>query len=200
MSQPPGFTDPSRPDHVCLLKHSLYGLKQPPRMWNKQLTDALLSLGFMGFTTDTSLFYMSTPGDKLFCLIYVGDILIMGNNHVRIKALVSQLQSQFVVRDLGTLSYFLGITATWTKEGLFLSQHKYVTELLRRAQMDSCSSVTTPISPASKLSSSGGIPLSDPSMYRSIVGALQYLTFTRPDITYTVNKASQIMHYPIDTH
>ncbi|KAH0665792.1 hypothetical protein KY290_028018 [Solanum tuberosum] len=88
MSQPPGFTDPSRPDHVCLLKHSLYGLKQPPRMWNKQLTDALLSLGFM---------------------------------------------------------------ATWTKEGLFLSQHKYVTELLRRAQMDSCSSVTTPISPASKL-------------------------------------------------
>ena len=138
----------------------------------KRLTNALLSLGFMGSETDTSLFYMSTPGDKLFCLIYVDDILVMGNNLVRINALVSQLQSQFAVRDLGTLSHCLGTAATWTKEGLFLSQHEYVTKLLHRAQMDSCIPVTTLISLASKLSSSSGIPLSDPSMYCSIIGAL----------------------------
>uniref|UniRef100_A0A3Q7H7M9 Reverse transcriptase Ty1/copia-type domain-containing protein n=1 Tax=Solanum lycopersicum TaxID=4081 RepID=A0A3Q7H7M9_SOLLC len=113
-------------------------------MWNKRLTDALLSLGFMGSKADISLFYMSTP--------------VMGNNPVHIKALLAQLQSQFAVRDLGTLSYFLGIAATWTKEGLFLSQHN---------TDDSCNPVTTPISPASKLSSSGGIPFSDPTLYRS---------------------------------
>ena len=112
MSQQTGYIDPSRPDHVCLLKRSLYGLKQAPQMWNKRLTDALLSLGFMGSKADISLFYMSTPGDKLFCLIYVDDILIMGNNPVRIKVLVSQLQSQFALCDLGMLSYFLGIAST----------------------------------------------------------------------------------------
>ena len=74
------------------------------------------------------------------------------------------------------------------KEGLFLSQHKYVTDLLRRAKMNSYNLVTTPISPAAKLSSSGGIPFSDPTLCRSIVGALEYLTFTRPDIAYVVNK------------
>ena len=66
----------------------------------------------MGSKNDNSLFYMSTPGDKLFCLIYVDDILIMGNNPVRIKVLVSQLQSQFALCDLGMLSYFLGIAST----------------------------------------------------------------------------------------
>nr|XP_016447530.1 PREDICTED: uncharacterized mitochondrial protein AtMg00810-like [Nicotiana tabacum] len=188
MSQPPGFIDPSRPDHVCLLKRSLYGLKQDHRMWNKRFTDALTSLGFLGSKTDSSLFYMSTPSDKLFCLIYVDDILVLGNNPARIKSLVAQLQSQFAVRDLGTLSYFLGITASWTSEGLFLSQKKYVEELLRRVQMELCSPVNTPISPTSKLSSSGGVPFNDPTLYRSIVGAMQYLTFTRPDVADAVNK------------
>lgn len=66
MHQPPAI-DPSHPDHFCLLKRSLYGLKQAPQMWNKHLIDALLSLGFMGSKTNSSLFYMSTPGDKHFC-------------------------------------------------------------------------------------------------------------------------------------
>lgn len=66
--------------------------------------------------------------------------------------------------------------------------------------MESCSPVNTPIYPSSKLSSSGGVPFNDPTLYRSIVGGLQYLTFTRPDLAYVVNKVSQFMHCPMDTH
>lgn len=64
--------------------------------------------------------------------------------------------------------------------------------------MESCSLVNTPTSPASKLSSSGGVLFNDPTLYRSIVGVLQYLTFTRPDVAYAVNKVSQFMHCPAD--
>lgn len=89
MSQPPGFVDLSRSDHVCMLKRSLYGLKQVPRMWNKRLTDALFSFGFLGSKTDNSLFYISTDTDKLCCLVYVDDIFLLGNNPTRIKSLVT---------------------------------------------------------------------------------------------------------------
>jgi len=124
MSQPPGFVDPTRPDHVCLLKRSLYGLKQAPCMWNKCLPDVLLSLGFVGSKTDCSLFYLPSADVKLFCLVYVDDILVMGPNSGHIATLITKLKTHFVVRDLGKLSYFLGIQANWKLEGLHLSQCK----------------------------------------------------------------------------
>ncbi|OIT18727.1 retrovirus-related pol polyprotein from transposon tnt 1-94, partial [Nicotiana attenuata] len=200
MSQPPGFVDPTPPDHVCLLKRSLYGLKQAPHMWNKRLADVLLSLGLVGSKTDSSLFYMPNADEKLFCLVYVDDILVLGSNSAHIAALISKLQTQFAVRDLGKLSYFLGIQANWTREGLHLSQGKYVTDLLNRVRMGSCGPVSTPASSSSKLSTAGGSPFPDQTLYRSTVGALQYLTFTRPDIAYAVNKISQFMHCPMDSH
>nr|AAU90288.2 Polyprotein, putative [Solanum demissum] len=182
MSQPPGFVDPTRPDHVCLLKRSLYGLKQAPRMWNKCLADVLLSLGFVGSKTDSSLFYLPNVDVKLLCLDYLEDILVVGSNSDHIAALITNLKTHFVVRDLGKLSYFLGIQANWKPEGLHLSQGKYVTDLLNRVQMGSCGPVSTPASSSSKLSNTGGCPFHDQTLYRSTVGALQYLTFTRHDI------------------
>lgn len=115
------------------------------------------------------------------------DILVMGNNPVHIKALLAQLQSQFAVRDLGTLSYFLGIAATWTKEGLFLSQHKYVTDFLRRAQMTRAILLLLPFPQLQSFPLLVEF-LSVILLCIVVVGALQYLTFTRPDIAYVVNK------------
>jgi hypothetical protein len=126
MAQPPGFVDPNRPDHVCLLKRSLYGLKQAPRMWNKRLTDVLLSFGFTGSKTDSSLYFFSSGSYKFFCLIYVDDILVMGSNSELIASLIRKLQQHFAVKDLGTLSYFLGIEALCCSNGLHLSQRKYI--------------------------------------------------------------------------
>nr|XP_016488613.1 PREDICTED: uncharacterized mitochondrial protein AtMg00810-like [Nicotiana tabacum] len=108
--------------------------------------------------------------------------------------------NKFVVRDLGKLSYVLGIEAHWTSAGLYLQQGKYMGDLLKCVQMDSCSNVSTPASPSTKLSSTEGSQFNDSTLYRSVVGELQYLSFTRPDIAFAINKVSQFMHCPMDIH
>ena len=98
--------------------------------------------------------------------------------------------------DLGALHHFLGISVTRSSEGLFLSQRQYALDLLQRAGMSDCHSTTTPVDCKSKLSASDGAPVADPSEYRSIAGALQYLTLTRPDIAYAVQQVCLFMHDP----
>lgn len=191
--------NPNYPIHVCLLKRSLYGFKQAPHMWNKCLTDVLLPYGFSGSKTDCSLFYFSSGKEKLFCLVYVDDLLLL-TSPTLISFLIGRLQSQFVVRDLGRLSYFLRIEASWDSSGLHLSQHKYVNDLLRRTQIDSCTAISTPATAPCRLSATEGNSFHDATIYRSTVGALQYLTFTRPDIAFAVNKVSHFMHNPLDSH
>lgn len=102
--------------------------------------------------------------------------------------------------DLGPLSYFLGITVTRTPSHLILSQHKYAKEILERAGMTDCKPVATPVDTQAKLSASSGPPVSDPTLYRSLAGALQYLTFTRPDIAYAVQQVCLFMHDPRESH
>nr|XP_020149934.1 uncharacterized mitochondrial protein AtMg00810-like [Aegilops tauschii subsp. strangulata] len=102
--------------------------------------------------------------------------------------------------ELGELHHFLGINVTSNKFGLFLSQQQYTLKILDRANMLHCKPVSTPIDTTSKLSSSEGRLLSNPTYYRSLAGALQYLTLTRPDITYAVQQACLFMHAPRDSH
>ena len=101
--------------------------------------------------------------------------------------------------DLGDLHYFLGVSASRTVDGLFLSQQKYATEILDRASMTNCKPATTPADLFAKLDGSGP-PVDDPTLYRSLAGALQYLTFTRPDIAYAVQHICLYMHDPREPH
>jgi hypothetical protein len=84
--------------------------------------------------------------------------------------------------------------------GLSLSQHKYTLDIIQRAGMTSCKLVATPLSTSSKLSIASGTLYSDLTRYKQIIGALRYLTFTRPDICYAVNKVCQFMHAPTKDH
>ncbi|XP_068498051.1 uncharacterized mitochondrial protein AtMg00810-like [Phaseolus vulgaris] len=102
--------------------------------------------------------------------------------------------------DFGPLNYFLGIAVTRHSGGLFLSQQKYATEIIARANMSSCKSANTPVDTKSKLSASSGPPVSDPLIYRSLAGALQYLTITRPDISYAVQQICLYMHNLREEH
>lgn len=104
------------------------------------------------------------------------------------------------MKDLGSLHYFLGISVTRTSCGMFLSQHKYAAEILARANMTTCNPCLTPCDTKSKLSADSGPPVPDPTSYRSLVGALQYLTFTRPDICYAVQQVCFFMHDPRAPH
>ncbi|CAL1400246.1 unnamed protein product [Linum trigynum] len=180
MQQPPGFVDPDRPDHVCHLQKSLYGLKQAPRAWFHCLRRALKAYGFHGSKTDTSLFILCRGSLRLHVLIYVDDILITGNQPYALQALILYLNKKFAVRDLGRLSYFLGIETLWTPRELVLSQRKYINHILARAKMSSANVLSTPA--ATTTSNPDSMLFPDITLYRQIVGALQYLQFTRPDI------------------
>ena len=104
------------------------------------------------------------------------------------------------MKDLGSLNYFLGIAVTRTSEGLFHSQQRYAYEILEKASMSHCESVSTPVATSRKLCANVGSPCDDPTLYRSLDGALQYLTFTRPDISYAVQQVCLYMHDPRVEH
>ncbi|PRQ44691.1 putative RNA-directed DNA polymerase [Rosa chinensis] len=200
MSQPQGFVDPQYPNHVCLLRKSLYGLKQAPRAWNEKFTSFLPSLGFQFSHSDPSLFVRHSSAGLVALLLYVDDIVITGSDTAGIHEVISELSMVFDMKDLGSLSYFLGLEVTKVQQGILLSQSKYARDLLAKTGMESVRSCTSPCLPHSQMTSNQGTLLKDPTMYRSIVGALQYLTFTRPDIAYAVNTVCQFMTSPTDIH
>ncbi|KAB2606067.1 hypothetical protein D8674_005784 [Pyrus ussuriensis x Pyrus communis] len=201
MQQPQGFVDSRVPNHVCKLVKSLYGLKQAPRAWNAKFTGVLPSMGFTVSQSDTSLFVKTDGEDIIVLLLYVDDIILTGSNVTKVQGVITALSEIFDLNDMGRLTYFLGLHIQYKSNGdMFLSQTKYAQELIKRAGMENCRPAPTPSKPHTQLLLSAGQPLSDPSLYRSIVGALQYLTFTRPDIAHSVNVVCQYMTAPTDAH
>lgn len=134
-------------------------------------------------------------------LIYVDDIIITGDHLPLIEDLTSKLNNQFALKQLGDLEYFLGIEVHKLKNGsLLLSQTKYIRDLLAKAKVLEAKAIGTPMVANLKLSKHGNDLLDDPSFYRSIVGALQYATLTRPEICFSVNKACLFLAQPLESH
>jgi hypothetical protein len=202
MKQPPGFVDSDHPTYLCKLDKSLYDLKQAPRAWFSRLSTTLLQLGFLASKADISLFIFNKGGVHMYILVYVDDIIIVSSSSSATDRLLSQLQADFTVKDLGTLNYFLGIEVHHTSHGLLLTQQKYIKDLMTRTNMAAAKGVSTPMLPSDKLSLNGGEPLSaeDTTRYRSVVGALQYLSLTRPDISFCVNRVCQFLSASTTTH
>ncbi|XP_019096651.1 PREDICTED: uncharacterized protein LOC109130950 [Camelina sativa] len=200
MSQPPGFVDADRPDYVCRLKKAIYGLKQASRAWYMELKNYLLVMGFVNSVVDTSLFILRRGSSIVYMLVYVDDILVTGNDKPLLRQTLDSLATRFSVKDHEDLSYFLGIEACRDETGLHLTQKKYISDLLTKTNMLLSKPVNKPMATTPKLSLHTGTKLSDPAEFRSVVGSLQYLAFTRPDISYSVNRLSQYMHNPIDEH
>ncbi|CAL2270230.1 unnamed protein product [Prunus armeniaca] len=197
MEQPPGFTNPLKPHIECKLNRSLYGLKQAPRAWYDELFQALIGLGFQSSQADSSLFIKAGP-DLVFILVYVDDILVTGSSPSACQQVIQHLSSQFPVKDLGPLHYFLGLQVTRKDRGLFLNQTKYAYDLLQKTDFLGAKACATPLG-SFKLDNSSPL-LADPTFYRSTVGALQYLTWTRPDLAFAVNQVCQFMHQPRESH
>ncbi|CAL1404046.1 unnamed protein product [Linum trigynum] len=202
MQQPPGFVDPDRPDYVCRLRKSIYGLRQAPQTWFQCLAAALGRFGFSTSRTDPSLFIYKSSAVRLYMLVYVDDIVITGNDNSTIQRLMVFLRDNFALREMGALSYFLGIEVHRTSSGIVLSQRKFILDLLDRAHMSTANPISTPCTlDIIQQAAQDNSPLfADPSLYRSLVGGLQYLSFTRPDISFAVNHVSQYQHAPTDTH
>ncbi|WVZ50486.1 hypothetical protein U9M48_001732 [Paspalum notatum var. saurae] len=198
--QPAGFVDPEHPDHVCLLAKSLYGLKQAPRAWFQRLGNHLQHLGFLATGSDASLFVYRDNGAMAYLLVYVDDIILTASSAPLLMRIVDKLSSEFAIKDLGPLKFFLGVQVHCDSTGFHLHQAQYAEDILERAGMSNCKPAPTPVDTKPKLSINDGTPMADASFYRSIAGALQYLTMTRPDIAYAVNQICLYMHAPRDAH
>jgi histone deacetylase 1/2 len=198
--QPTGF-EATNKTLVCKLHKSLYDLKQAPRVWYDRVTQALLDLVFNKSKCDPSLPVKCHNGNCTYVLIYVDDILIIDSSPSLIQEVILKLNVQFALKQLGQLDYLSGIKVHHLPSGaLLLNQAKYVRDLLCKAKMEDSTPIGSPMAANCRLSKDGSDVLYDPTLYRSIVGALQYVTFTRPDIAFSVNKACQFMSKPLNSH
>ncbi|GMI95461.1 cysteine-rich RLK (RECEPTOR-like protein kinase) 8 [Hibiscus trionum] len=200
MTQPPGYEQGDKSRFVCKLNKAIYGLKQAPRAWFETLKAHLLSLGFVMTRSDSSLFVRHSVDEVMYLLVYVDDIILTGNNLSSIQVVIDEMNRVFSLKDLGVLSYFLGIEITYVANGFVLSQQKYIRDLLHRCGMESANGLPTPMISNCHLSLNDGSPIPNVTEYRSIVGALQYVVITRPEIAFSVNRVCQFMHSPLDTH
>ncbi|KAH9680669.1 retrovirus-related pol polyprotein from transposon RE1 [Citrus sinensis] len=176
-STPEGFIDQQKPNHICNLKKALYGLKQAPRAWYDKLKNCLIAnWKFQNSKDDTSLFFKEVQGSMILILIYVDDILITGPDN----------------------------EVSYAEDCIHLSQKKYILDLLSKADMQNCKGCDTPIVTGTKLQKEVkgclGQYIEDATSYRSLVGGLQYLVLTRPEIAFVVHKLSQYVTAPTLQH
>lgn len=200
MSIPPGFESSKTKGKLCRLKRSIYGLKQSPRAWFSKFTEVLLSYGFKQAQSDHTLFVHTSGNAVTVLIVYVDDIILTGNCSVKISDVKVYLATEFEVKDLGPLRYFLGMEVGRTKSGMIISQRKYVLDLLQETGMLGCKSASTPMESVSASNLHTGKVISDVQSYQKLVGKLIYLSHTRPDICYAVSFVSQFMHSPTNIH
>ncbi|XP_020686218.1 S-type anion channel SLAH2-like [Dendrobium catenatum] len=200
MTQPKGFEDNTHLNHVCHLRKALYGLKQAPRQWYNTFANTVITLGFTQSQSDPSLFIYKKDQVCIFLLVYVDDILISGNNLDRIQHVLDELNNKFNMKHLGEVSEFLGIKITKQDNSYFLCQENYVQQILAQANLTECKELANPTCTKIPYTFNCETNLQVPTMYRQITGSLQYLTITRPDISYSVNLLSQHMHEPQPQH
>ncbi|CAJ2659174.1 unnamed protein product [Trifolium pratense] len=199
MDTPPGMVD-SNGSKVCKLKKALYGLKQSPRAWFGRFTKSMKTFGYKASNSDHTLFLKKGEGKITALIIYVDDMIVTGNDQDEIASLQKYLTSEFEMKQLGDLKYFLGIEVARSKHGIFLCQRKYTLDLLSETGLLASKPAETPIEQNHKLFHCLNSNITDKGRYQSLVGKLIYLSHTRPDITYAVNVVSQFMHDPRKPH
>lgn len=127
------------------------------------------------------------------------DIIVTGNDSSLLHNFISRTHQEFAIKDLGHLNYFLELEVSYTSDGLFVGQAKYAHDILERAKLLDSTPVSTPLVAGESIVSDG-VPFRVPTLYRSFVGTLQYLTITRPDLSYTGSSVSQFLHSLTDDH
>lgn len=145
------------------------------------------------FHFDSSLFIYKHGHDTTYLLLYVDDIILTASSTKLLVCFMSSLRNEFAMSDLGSIKHFLGISVTFTSQGIFLYQKQYTKDILARSNMSNCNPCHMPINTHSKLSTTCGPPVANPTHYRSLAEVLQYLTFTHLDIAYADNLACSCM-------
>ena len=210
MQQPEGFEDKRKEDLVCKLKKSLYGLKQAPRQWYKKFDSFMMGHGYRRTAADYCVYFKRYPGEKfIILLLYVDDMLIVGQDRAQISKLKEELAESFEMKDLGPAKQILGMEITRDRKNrrLWLSQERYVERILERFNMKEAKPVTTPLGGHYKLSKSLCPSTEEENKkmvaipYSSAVGSLMYaMVCTRPDIAHAVGVVSRFLSNPGKQH
>jgi hypothetical protein len=181
IEQPKGFQLSENTNYVCKLKKALYGLKQVPRAWYSRLDKYLWQVGFRKGSADNNLYIKVSQGNILLIEVYVD--IIFGSDDDRLsQKFAKDMQNEFEMSLLGELSFFLGLQIRQRNQGIFISQTKYIREMLKRFRMEDCKPVITPMQTSCKLRKDDDSKSIDHRQYRSMIGSLLYVTTSRPDV------------------
>ncbi|GJY47940.1 putative ribonuclease H-like domain-containing protein [Tanacetum coccineum] len=186
VTQPSGFKDPDHLDKVYKVVKALYGLYQAPRAWYETLANYLLSNGFKRGKIDQTLFIKKQKGDILLVQVYVDDIIFGSSNKELCTAFEKLMKDKFQMSSMRELTFFLGLQVTHKEDGIFISQDKYVVEILKKFNYTNVKSASTPVDLDKPLVKDGDANDVDVHLYRSMIGSLMYLTASRPDIMFAV--------------
>ncbi|GKC83165.1 putative ribonuclease H-like domain-containing protein [Tanacetum coccineum] len=184
VTQPPGFKDPDHPDKVYKVVKALYGLHQAPRAWYETLANYLLGNGFKRGKIDQTLFIKKQKGDILLVQVYVDDIIFGSTNKELCTGFEKLMKDKFQMSSMGELTFFLGLQVQQKEDGIFISQEKYVAEILKKFNYTDVKCASTPVDLEKPLVKDGDADDVDVHLYRSMIGSLMYLTTSRPDIMF----------------
>nr|GFD14032.1 uncharacterized mitochondrial protein AtMg00810-like [Tanacetum cinerariifolium] len=174
--QPPRFEDPDYPDKVYKVVKALYGLHQAPRAWYETLANYLLENGFQLGKINQTLFIKKKKGDILLVQVYVDDIIFGSTNKYLCKAFEKLMKDMFQMSSMEELTFFLGLQVKQKQDGIFISQDKYVVEILRKFGFTDRKSASTPIDTEKPLLKDPDGEDVDVHTYRLMIGSLMYLT------------------------
>ncbi|GJS30150.1 putative ribonuclease H-like domain-containing protein, partial [Tanacetum coccineum] len=184
--QPPGFEDPDFPDKVYKVEKALYGLHQAPRAWYETLSTYLLDNRFQRGKIDKTLFIRRDKGDILLVQVYVDDIIFGSTKKSLCTEFEKMMHKKFQMSSMGELTFFLGMQVKQKEDGIFISQDKYVTEILKKFGFTDVKTASTPMETQKLLLKDEDGEEVDVHLYRSMIGSLMYLTSSRPDIMFVV--------------
>ncbi|GJV43731.1 putative ribonuclease H-like domain-containing protein [Tanacetum coccineum] len=190
VTQPPGFKDPDHPDKVYKVVKALYGLHQAPRACN----------GFKRGKIDQTLFIKKQKGDILLVQVYVDDIIFGSTNKELCTGFEKLMKDKFQMSSMGELTFFLGLQVQQKEDGIFISQDKYVAEILKKFNYTDVKSASTPVDLEKPLVKDGDADDVDVHLYRSMIGSLMYLTASRPDIMFAVCACARFQVTPKTSH
>ncbi|GKC60338.1 putative ribonuclease H-like domain-containing protein, partial [Tanacetum coccineum] len=198
--QPPGFEDPEFLDKVYKVEKALYGLHQAPRAWYETLSTYLLDNGFQRGQIDKTLFIKRIKGDILLVQVYVDDIIFGSTKKVLCTEFEKLMHKKFQMSSIGELAFFLGLQVTQKDDGIFISQDKYVEEILKKFGFSTVKITSTPMETSKPLLKHAEAEDVDVHLYRSMIGSLMYLTASRPDIMFAVCACARFQVTPKVSH
>ncbi|GJT95616.1 putative ribonuclease H-like domain-containing protein [Tanacetum coccineum] len=198
--QPPGFVDPEFPEKVYKVEKALYGLHQAPRAWYETLSTYLLDNGFHRGQIDKTLFIKRLKGDILLVQVYVDDIIFGSTKKSLCDEFEQIMHNRFQMSSMGELTFFLGLQVKQKEDGIFISQDKYVGEILKKFGFSSLRTASTPMETNKALTKDEDGEDVDVHLYRSMIGSLMYLTSSRPDIMFSVCACSRFQVQPKVSH